>query len=371
MTANARDGNQSGAAPRFGMRAALLLAVFSLLASLVAGEAGLQVVHRVKRGYWCFPGNAFKVNYTMPVDDRREYTARPGYAEGGVTLDSRGFRLPEVAPGARPLVVCLGDSVPFGAGVGNSDTYPARLGKIFAESGSKAKVLCAGLSSYNYRQSADRLRLEVLPVYGAPSVVTLQAANDVSLLTHYRGRYTPDRTWATVRWKKGWTKPWYHKLALVAYAGRIASALRASREKAEADGAANALPEEAMLRAVEAAWDETAGLCRAQGAALILLPIDPCYYQTANKERSAEVPAFNQQKKTYELWDAHITKVNARMEQFAKTRPGVYFLDTRPMFDKLDRKAMYVDFIHYTPEGNQTVAAALHAFIVQHGLLRG
>jgi hypothetical protein len=122
---------------------------------------------------------------------------RPNYTDpvNGITINALGFRGPLLSKELHSLIVALGDSVPFGAGVRDDETYPAILDTLVGPAFSGMRVLNAGVSSYNIRQSFDRLQYDVLKHYEKQvRVVTLQAANDVSLLTWYRQAWTPEVT---------------------------------------------------------------------------------------------------------------------------------------------------------------------------------
>lgn len=123
----------------------------------------------------------FRVPHVGPCDDRRMYTLKRGYRSvlKGISIGPDGFRDP--SPETMDIV-CLGDSVPFGQGVRDTQTYPALLG-----------ALNAGVSSYNIRQSLDRYEIDVLGQgYKAPRAVTIHAANDVSLFLELGPRWTPE-----------------------------------------------------------------------------------------------------------------------------------------------------------------------------------
>lgn len=93
-----------------------------------------------------------------------------------VTINSLGFRSPEVAPrksrqGFR--VLCLGDSQTFGNGVSQDETYPAVLQSILAleAEGRHVEVLNAGIQGYGISQEVDLL--ERLQPSIQPDVVTI------------------------------------------------------------------------------------------------------------------------------------------------------------------------------------------------------
>jgi lysophospholipase L1-like esterase len=72
-----------------------------------------------------------------------------------VTINSRGLRNPEVAarpePGVRRVLV-LGDSMTFGWGVEEHETYPRVLEQMLNASGRRTEVINAGVGNYNTSQ---------------------------------------------------------------------------------------------------------------------------------------------------------------------------------------------------------------------------
>src|SRR5262249_19311704 len=171
----------------------------STVISLTLGETALQITYRVENGRW-LPSDVlgFRVGYTAPVIDRREFALRAGFRDATTTINAYGFRGRAVPPGAPAVVAVLGESVPVGYVTSDDDTYPDLLDRLFRDHHRAERVVNAGVPSYNFRQALDRYRIDVRPRY-KPEVVVLQAANDISLLTEYRERWTPDVTWATMR----------------------------------------------------------------------------------------------------------------------------------------------------------------------------
>jgi lysophospholipase L1-like esterase len=89
-----------------------------------------------------------------------------------VTINALGLRGPEVRapkpPGQRRLV-CFGDSITFGFGAGDDETYPFDLGRELANRG--VDVVNAGVTGFTSHQVLGLLR-RLLPVLD-PDVVTL------------------------------------------------------------------------------------------------------------------------------------------------------------------------------------------------------
>src|SRR4029453_8357189 len=110
----------------------------------------LHVYFRLQYGAWLWQNTAFRIGYTRPVADRRQYALQPNYTDpvNGITINAWGFRgtlLPDELPS---LVVALGDSVPFGAGVRDDETYPAILDTLVEPAFSGTRGLNAGVPPY-------------------------------------------------------------------------------------------------------------------------------------------------------------------------------------------------------------------------------
>ena len=134
----------------------------SILASVVLGEGALQIHHRVRSGHWLWEqAGGFQVNYAARVPDRREYALRPGYHDARTSIDELGFRAspprPDLSAGG-PVIAVMGDSVPFGYGVGDDETYPHFLGRLLETHHQPARVLNAGVPSSTSGRASTAMR---------------------------------------------------------------------------------------------------------------------------------------------------------------------------------------------------------------------
>lgn len=93
-------------------------------------------------------------------------------------LGLRGEELRIPKPPGRRRLVSFGDSITFGYGVGDADTYPARLEALLAERG--VEVANAGVTGYTSYQVLGRLR-ELLPELGADIASFCVGWNDGTL----------------------------------------------------------------------------------------------------------------------------------------------------------------------------------------------
>src|SRR5690349_14488159 len=101
--------------------------LLAIAVALALCEAILQGYYRFQHDHWLWEmRNEYKVPYVFRTEDPREYVLRKGFSDKtlGLTVDSHGFRVTAPPPDlSQPIVVCLGDSVPFGAGVRDQETF--------------------------------------------------------------------------------------------------------------------------------------------------------------------------------------------------------------------------------------------------------
>jgi len=186
----------------------MTVSLVTIIIMTLVMEGILQIVIRVRDGEWLYRQlEGSRVPHVKIVNDRRKFTLLPGYNvnKEGLKIDEMGFRAGPAPIGKDSLiVVTAGDSVPFGVAVKNKNTYPFILAKLFKENGCSVDTLNSGVPYYNLRQAFDRLRIEVIPRFGLNRIpiITMQAANDIFLLSYYREKWTPDITWADRRFIK-------------------------------------------------------------------------------------------------------------------------------------------------------------------------
>ena len=118
---------------------------------------------------------------------RGEFQARP------VTINGLGLRGPEPAA-TRPArrVLCLGDSITFGYGVGDDETYPSALGRLL---GPGAEVINGGVTGYTSHQVLALLR-RVGPVLRPDVVTVLIGWNDRTRRAATDREYAERLRWA-------------------------------------------------------------------------------------------------------------------------------------------------------------------------------
>lgn len=348
------------------LRIGRLLAISAQLAGLLLClEAALQVYFRVVEGRWIFRHSPFKVEHIVAQDDRRVFSYKPNFRDPTqrLTIDQYGFRSSATVPvpeeGSK-VIAALGDSVPFGHGLSDEETYPFVLGKLLAERRSPLRVVNAGVQSYNLAQSIEHFRRDVRAHY-QPLIVTLQAANDVGLLLTYGDAWTPDTTWTPQRRDLlSWALP---RSATVTLLGSRWLRFNTGGESAQ---------REWMLQNAERLLEEFAEECAKAGIVAVLLPINLFYYQTRNAEKNPRLSrwaAWTAEGRAGESVFEDFNRVMAGVAQRKGEAAGVYFFDVRAYLDEADREPLYVDFVHHSPEGSRRVAQGLLEFITAKGLL--
>lgn len=348
----------------------------SLFALIMISELSLQVFYRVKSGAWLWENSAFRIGYTQPVSDRRGYALRPGYrdANAGISISESGFRRTPSSENARtPIIACIGDSVPFGAGVRDEETYPFLLSAVLKEKGVTVGVVNAGVPSYNLRQSFDRLKKEVLTQDGRGQVllVTVDAANDISLLTYYGANWTPDVTWAEVRWSGTWgISSVFTRVALAHYWSKLVSSIDRKGQHGGIDGKSiSSLKKDEMLSHVRHLLHTELAALEKRGVQVVLLPINPFYYQVAGRERNASLRQWASMAPYVEGWDDLIGRYNDVLKSVSLQYKNAYFFDMRLIMDLHDRDALYLDYIHYSPRGNSLFVSALLDFLDEKSVI--
>jgi len=337
--------------------AVLLPAVVSLLLM----EIALQTLFYFKNGYWLFTGqNRISVDYVKSVADRRQYSLKDGVFTDRYTINSRGFRGPEMsAHDSRPVICILGDSTMFGWGVRDDETFPAFLQQDLNDNGYRYFVLNAGVPSYNLRQSLDRWRLDIAPTYKC-RVIVLNAANDVSLIDYYSPHWSPDLTWASQRFG----------IRVAQTSATIFFARQAARHLGElfeahpkgVDDAVSTIAED-VIRGLEPVL--------AEGARVVIAPVNGCFYwKYVDGDRDARAcSGYADYRQLADRWRPIIDKINIMLRKVSR-KEGVYYFDTVSDFDVVGREAAFIDFIHYSASGNKLLADKLFEVFVTEGYIR-
>jgi hypothetical protein len=371
----------------------LAMKIATILIMLIILEISLQVIIRIRDGKWLYQSlEGSRVSYVKLVKDRRKYTLRPGFKfntrntrNGGLKINDLGFREgPYPIDKNNFIIVTAGDSVPFGLAVGNKNTYPYNLEELFHDNGYSINVVNIGIPSYNMRQSFYRIRLEVLPHYELSRIplITLQVSNDVFLLILYRDKWTPDVTYADKRyiikvslWQKFATLH-YGKLIIKKVFGIKAPIKKRHRRKAwdfSKSGKKGKVFEKydgtEMLKNARNILKKELSFYRDHSVNVILMSIDPFYYQLSGMERNPTLKQWRTFKEWVEAVKELIVRYNQMLIEVSREFENVFFFDTRPLVDAQDRDEMYVDFMHYSAKANEIVAKGLFDFLTQQHLL--
>ena len=365
----------------------MTVSLVTIIIMTLVMEGILQIVIRVRDGEWLYRQlEGSRVPHVKIVKDRRKFTLLPGYNvnKEGLKIDEWGFRAGPAPIGKDSMiVVTAGDSVPFGVAVKNKNTYPFFLAKLFHKNGYSVDVLNSGVPSYNLRQSFDRLRIEVIPRFGLNRipVITMQAANDIFLLSYYREKWTPDITWADRRFIK--KTSWWQNFAIVYYGDIAIKKIFKSKAKKirRARKQEYNTPEEGsrkkydrfecgeMLQNARRVLEEELAYYRDHSVNVILMPVDPFYYQLSGLEKNQTLKKWLALQDVADAINEMVTQYNDMLIEVSKRFDNVFFFDTRVLMDANDRGAMYADHIHYSPEGNRIIAQGLYDFILRHHLL--
>ena len=133
-------------------------------------------------------------------------------------------------------------------------------------------------------------------------------------------------------------------------------------------GGASPYPADQMLANEERLLREFVEVCAQKRIAVILMPINPFYYQIRNTERNVRLSRWAAWRSdNMDMgWEAVIDRFNDVLIGVARQygrQQGVYVFDVREYLDNQERETLYTDFIHHSPEGNRRVAQGLLEFM--------
>ena len=156
----------AGSTPSFTAGRSLLLATIVVAGVLGAAELLARLVGVPPRERPALLVRAVDVDIEFPfmrADPELLWAPRPGFRGEfrgqPVTINSQGLRGPEVAvpkPAGRRRIACFGDSITFGYGVADEETYAAVLGRLLGGQG--VDVVDAGVTGYTTYQVLRLLR---------------------------------------------------------------------------------------------------------------------------------------------------------------------------------------------------------------------
>lgn len=349
----------------------ILISLSSVLIALLIGELILQIAYRLQNNRWVWDTDqTFQFDYIIPTDDGRKYTLKPFFYDKvqNMPINQWGERITPQNESPEYLentIVCMGDSVPFGFGAPHWDTYPYYLSSILQGQGYPYYVINSGVPSYNARQSFEKLKREVY-LHVPPEdidIVILQAANDISLWAYYRENWNEDVTWADVRFNLH-KFPLVDRSAIFNYINQVFSPQR-GRDK-EIDPHILSTKLFSLLSAeVEEIHQQSPEI------KVILLPINPFYYQVENTFRNENLSRYERYSTDYYMvFINNLNQVfNEMLESISEQYDYVYFMDIRKSMDDSDREIFFKDYIHLSGEGAQFQAEEIIDFLLENQLI--
>jgi hypothetical protein len=229
-------------------------------------------------------------------------------------------------------------------------------------------VINAGVPSYNLNQSFERLILDVYNHVDVKDVkvITLQVSNDISLFMYYRENWTPELTWADIRFN-------FHPIPL---ANKLAIPYNISQLMSQPKGRSNTPLSDLIIEKISMLLQQKLTELRKTNpnAIVILLPSNPFYYQLANSDRNSDLKFWDQysgaNSTLVEDWDQNVRDFNSVLSDVSKNFKNVYFLDIREAMDKEERDDFFVDFIHLSGEGSKYQAKLIAELLIEKGLIQ-
>lgn len=193
--------------------------IFYFMMFIITGltvELMSQVAYRIEYGYWLFKKmeritEAFNIrDFNQRVNDERTFTLRPNYKNNdyGKSENNKGFPLYIDEYGFRGgthktnkkclSIIFLGDSVPFGWGVGNLASIPSKFFNHLAAKNDPRCVINAAAPSYSLFQAIARYEKEIykqIPV----DTIYLQIYDPAAQVTITGKDWHPNQNWAMAR----------------------------------------------------------------------------------------------------------------------------------------------------------------------------
>jgi hypothetical protein len=335
----------------------LVLAGLLLNLMLLGVELGSQLIWRVAKGQWVLQQRRqeqFNVrDFTVLTDDARGFTAQPEYANPDyhgwrLSFDRWGFRQGAHVPLLRqlPLIVFLGDSVPFGFGVNDEQTLPSQFSALLPV---ESHVVNAALPSYNLAQAVARYAIEIHGRF-AVDTVYLQTYDPASQLTSRGAAWQMHHNWmnAPGLHHQAW---WSTYSATGAILHHLWLRVHGEPPRVERFDPEDHETAERVVAAVAGELDRLWTLAQEDGATrLILAPITiaPSAHDTLSSRRLAAIALVN-----HAVWMWAINQ-----------RPMVIWVNTIGVVSRAPEAEVFLDqCCHLTAEGNRLMAAYLWSIL--------
>ena len=321
-----------------------------VLLGLFLAEVGLHLHYYYRNGYWLFLGNKnFAVPYVSQVSDRRGYSLKKGFSDGVHTINQEGFRGNHVDHN-KPAICVIGDSVPYGAGVADRGTFSMHLQQMMEAEALPYSVLNGGVPSYNLRQSIDRWRFDIDGRFRC-KVVIINAANDVSLADFYKQEWDKNITWAKHRFNVNAVRKSAMAFYLEAAMAEKNNKTEYSRE--DVDRIMNQVMEEVQVGMRE---------MKSKNLKVLLMPVQPCYYQNkplSSTESQVACHGYRGYETLAKSWNYPIEKINQGLRSLADAKDIDFFDSTQLLDGEIGRAEAFVDFIHFSDQGNKVIARGI------------
>jgi lysophospholipase L1-like esterase len=124
-----------------------------------------------------------------------------------------------------------------------------------------------------------------------------------------------------------------------------------------------------MLDMVRATLERELPFYRKHNIPVILMPIDPFYYQLSHVEKNPTLKKWKTLQYIVRAARDLIFAFNELLVEVSDKHDLVFFMDTRPIIDAQNRDETHADHIHYSAKGDKLVAEALLEFMVRHNLI--
>jgi len=282
----------------------------------------------------------------MRADSELFWSPRPGFhgefLGRTVTINALGLRGPEIAvpkPGGRRRIACFGDSITFGYGVGDEDTYAFALERLLA--GEDVDVVNAGVTGYTTYQVL-RLVRRVAPTLQLDVATFCVGWNDASR------RPVDDRTYA----RRIRTAMALEGLARHVYLYRVLQGLytRWTLRRAEREWDVPPESQRGPLDQYRQNLKLIVGECRARG-------VRPIFLELPRRRHAGEEPPAS---------------LHAQAFREAAAELGVLFIDVGDLgldSARSPNDEYFIDNLHFSPEGHRYLAERLARELRARGVL--
>jgi lysophospholipase L1-like esterase len=186
-----------------------LLALAAVLLTLAVGEVAVRLL-----GLGPEISPIYQENFQLSENATLQYELVPGSKDGDFTINAAGLRDRDYAlqkTSGVYRVACIGDSITYGFGAGQDQSYPTHLESLLREKQGcgTAEVLNFGVTGYNIGQTLENLKVRALDY--APDLVVYQyCVNDPQL---YSGELEMLRSALTGAQKRYWDRDLFgHRL---------------------------------------------------------------------------------------------------------------------------------------------------------------